>query len=428
MTGARIFVAVLFLILGASFFASTGAPDPRVPGPRLVRAWSSPTAISSSSFRCSASWRWPPSICRRSSSRDLYWHHLPYGKLRFALGAIVVAAAALDLRQVSRHRAARPIWEVSPAALAGRPRRAARLLRSRRVPAGPILHGVGGRCAGRAKPARPVQLRAQLSCRSDARSRPTRWTRSATASPPSAKLKGAACCDAQRQFRNEITPAAGRSRHAVPVGAATIRIFLPLKVFFILIVVAIGRAAGHVARSARPALPRARSAPSSAASSSAPSPCCSGPSWTMATSRPPTCCSAASMAPQLRYSLVIVPWALLLLFYFLRRLGKQGELIGQIAGVVSAAVAVLRYEQLNDWAVRLLGIGTEHVDRRRAGRPGRARASSRSSGVPGAAGPMRARRRPQAERVADADGSPSIVRAGQGNALLACHSRFEVGQ
>ena len=38
--------------------------------------------------------------------------------------------------------------------------------------------------------------------------------------------------------------------------------------------------------------------------------------------------------PQLRCSLVIAPWALLLLFYFLRRLGKQGEMIGQIAGVV----------------------------------------------------------------------------------------------
>ena len=63
--------------------------------------------------------------------------------------------------------------------------------------------------------------------------------------------------------------------------------------------------------------------------------------------------------PQLRLSLVIAPWALLLLFYFLRRLGKQGEMIGQISGVVVAAVAVLRYEQLNDWAVRLLGIGAE---------------------------------------------------------------------
>jgi hypothetical protein len=62
---------------------------------------------------------------------------------------------------------------------------------------------------------------------------------------------------------------------------------------------------------------------------------------------------------QLRLSLVIAPWVLLLLFYFLRRLGKQGEMIGQISGVVVAAVAVLRYEQLNDWVGRLFGIGAD---------------------------------------------------------------------
>jgi hypothetical protein len=65
--------------------------------------------------------------------------------------------------------------------------------------------------------------------------------------------------------------------------------------------------------------------------------------------------------PQLRLSLVLVPWALLLLFYFLRRLGRQGELIGQVSGVVVAGVAVLRYEQLNDWVVRLFGIGADGV-------------------------------------------------------------------
>jgi hypothetical protein len=60
---------------------------------------------------------------------------------------------------------------------------------------------------------------------------------------------------------------------------------------------------------------------------------------------------------QFRLSLVIAPWALLLIFYFLRRLGKQGETIGRIAGVVTAGVAVLHSEELNDWAVHLLGIG-----------------------------------------------------------------------
>jgi len=61
--------------------------------------------------------------------------------------------------------------------------------------------------------------------------------------------------------------------------------------------------------------------------------------------------------PQLRLSLVIAPWALVLLFYFLTRLGKKGEIVGQVSGVVVAAVAILRYEELNDWTVRLLGIG-----------------------------------------------------------------------
>ena len=65
----------------------------------------------------------------------------------------------------------------------------------------------------------------------------------------------------------------------------------------------------------------------------------------------------ANAGSQFRLSLVIAPWALLLIFYFLRRLGKQGETIGRVAGVVTAGIAVLRYEELNDWAVRLFGIG-----------------------------------------------------------------------
>ena len=77
---------------------------------------------------------------------------------------------------------------------------------------------------------------------------------------------------------------------------------------------------------------------------------------------------------------MIAPWALLLLFYFLRRLGKQGEMIGQISGVVVAAVAVLRYEQLNDWAGRLFGIGAEPYILVGADRSVRRRRSSRCCG------------------------------------------------
>ena len=84
--------------------------------------------------------------------------------------------------------------------------------------------------------------------------------------------------------------------------------------------------------------------------------------------------------PQLRLSLVIAPWALLLLFYFLRRLGKQGEMVGQISGVVLAAVAVLRYEQLNDWVRAPVRDRRRPVDPGRADRAGRSAAWSRFSG------------------------------------------------
>jgi len=60
-----------------------------------------------------------------------------------------------------------------------------------------------------------------------------------------------------------------------------------------------------------------------------------------------------------RWSLVIVPWAILLPFFFLRRLDKNRELVAQGASVVASAVAILRYPQINDWAVRILGAGAE---------------------------------------------------------------------
>ena len=87
MTGARIFVAVVFLLLGASFVASTGAAAAASSSSSTgSRCWS-PTATCSSSFRCSAFWRWPPSICRPSSSRTSIGTTSAYGKLRFLFGA-----------------------------------------------------------------------------------------------------------------------------------------------------------------------------------------------------------------------------------------------------------------------------------------------------------------------------------------------------
>jgi hypothetical protein len=50
-----------------------------------------------------------------------------------------------------------------------------------------------------------------------------------------------------------------------------------------------------------------------------------------------------------------------LLFYFLRRLRKNLEIDGQLAGVAASAIAILRYEEINDWSVRLFGAGADNA-------------------------------------------------------------------
>jgi hypothetical protein len=50
-----------------------------------------------------------------------------------------------------------------------------------------------------------------------------------------------------------------------------------------------------------------------------------------------------------------------LLFYFLRRLRKNLEIVGQLAGVAASAIAILRYEEINDWSVRLFGAGADNA-------------------------------------------------------------------
>src|SRR5262245_7406285 len=112
MTGARIFVAIVFLVLGASFFASTGL---------LIREfrdvdWVSMVLAHSHLFfffpvfgsLALAAFFLPAVVLA-----DLYWQHVPNGKLRFAIGTVVVVALSI---LVARLLDAEPrsLWEVSP--------------------------------------------------------------------------------------------------------------------------------------------------------------------------------------------------------------------------------------------------------------------------------------------------------------------------
>src|SRR6185295_10571939 len=93
MTAERIFVGVVFVLLGASFLASSGILI------QEFRALDWQTLVITHAYLfyffpvlgilalCAF---YIPSVI----FTHLYWNHLPYGKLRYFVGTLVVAAAA----------------------------------------------------------------------------------------------------------------------------------------------------------------------------------------------------------------------------------------------------------------------------------------------------------------------------------------------
>ena len=286
---------------------------------------------------------------------DLYWRHLPYGKLRFLIGLVAMAGLAyivstscsISRRALSgryrrtRSPPTRASHEAAVAAPVGGPPTLAVLANLRKE---------GQNRLGLSKFARTCEVDPMLEV-------PEEMDKERHCFPATAKLKGNACCEVQRRFRAEISNLQADPRQRSLSGTYD-QIFLPLKTFFMVIVVAIGgllafqrdqidRHYGELVHTLERGVIIGGLAMLF---------------WPIMDygyqQTANVLFGRLEAGTQLRFSLVIVPWALLLLFYFLRRLGKQGEMIGQIAGVVTAAVAVLRFEDLNDWAVRLLGIGT----------------------------------------------------------------------
>lgn len=346
MVGARIFVALCFVVLGVSFVASTALliyEFERIDWLTMVVAHSHlffffPVLGILALFAF-----YLPSVV----FTHLYWTHLPYGKIRFLIGLVAVAVGSFGFAQYL-DKPPRAIWEVSPAALV----------------------------ADRGAPGRVPILDALKDLRKEAQSRvgisnfarncaldplmevPDEFLKERYCFPAKARLKGAECCQAQKRFEQSVTrlqsDPAQRSLSAVYD-----QIFLPLKVFFVLVVVAIGALLAlwrdRIDRHYRELMPRLERGVMIGALAML-----FWPAMDYAYQQTSNALFGRfNSGLQLRLSLVIAPWALLLLFYFLRRFGKQGEMVGQISGVVLAAVAVLRYEQLNDWGVRLLGIGAD---------------------------------------------------------------------
>ena len=350
MAGARIFVAVAFVVMGASFLASTGLLIYEF---REVD-WLTMVVVHSHLFLfypvfgllALVAFYVPSTVLTH-----LYWNHVPYGRIRFVFGFLVVAAAAYGLAW-SLDAEPRAIYEVSPQALTADKGDAAKGRVS-------ILQALGD-LRGTAQSRFGLSSFGR-SCVSDPLLEvPEEMLKERYCFPAGKKLDGVSCCSVQAAFAKAVSRLENDPATRSKSGMYGELVFLPLKTFFILVVVAIAVLLAfwrdRIDEDYRDVVPKLERGV-----------IIGGFAMLFWLAMDYGYQQTANVlfgrqvaGPQLRLSLVLVPWALLLLFYFLRRLGKQGELVGQISGVVFAGVAVLRYEQLNDWVVRLFGIGADH--------------------------------------------------------------------
>jgi hypothetical protein len=359
MRGASIFVALAFLLLGAAFLASTGV---------LIyefrdAEWRALLIAHSHLFfffpvfgllALAAFYR--PAVV----FTDLHWTHLRHGKLRYGVGLLAVAGLTLGVTQWLDAKP-RGLYEVSASALLadrGEPGGCAgQRATCRRAPMLDTLVSVteaAQRRVGLSKFARNCQPDALLEV-------PEEMQKDRYCFPAKGKLAGPQCCEAQTRFADTVARLQADPRQRSLSGVLDQILFLPLKIFFVLIVVAIaiclaiwrdlmdthyrelvpavekGVIIGAFAMLFWPLMDYGYQQTSNALYGR----------W--------------GAGPQFRLSLVIVPWALLLLFYFLRRLRKNLEIVGQLAGVLASAIAVLRYEEINDWSVRLFGAGADNA-------------------------------------------------------------------
>jgi hypothetical protein len=356
MTPARVIVAAAYVCLALSFLASTGLLIREFQGTdwqALILAHSHLFLFFPAFGILALSAFYLPSVV----FADLYWRHLRYGKVRFLIGLIVLAAVSWAVAKWL-DKPPRSLWEVSPQTLAADPgdppgcggASGTTCLRAPMLTALARLRTEGQARVGLSKFARSCKIDRMLEL-------PDEMTKARYCFSADALLNAEACCHAQKRFAETV--AAGATDPAQrSLSAVYDRVFMPLKIFFILLVIAIGLLLSawrnqieQLYREHIPAVERGVIIGAFAM--------LLWPGMDYGYQQTANVLFGREGALQLRLSLVIAPWALLLLFYFLRRLGKQGETIGQIAGVVTAAVAVLRYEDLNDWAVHLLGAGAQ---------------------------------------------------------------------
>lgn len=356
--GAKLFVTIVFCILAAGFIGSTWLliAEFRNHDPLTLILAHSHLFLFFPTFGILALCAFfLPSVV----FTHLYWYKLPWGKARFLFGFVVAIGMTVWVTSsmLGPDASPRAIWEVAPSALdtdRGEPancvaNRAQSCSRGAILPVLQTLRSNAQRTPSLSKFGRPCAYDRLLEV-------PEEHGKQRWCFPAHRMADTQTCCKAQEAFSQAVA-----ERYAAPKTRSTLSqldtVLQPLKIFFIVVLLVIGIMLvvwqqhvihyypdltgrlernifiGGIALLLWPIMDYAYLDVSNALF------------------------GRATNDLQPRLSLVVAPWSMLLLFYYLKRFARRVEVIGQIVGVAGGLLAVIVRDDLKDWAVKFVGIG-----------------------------------------------------------------------
>lgn len=375
MFGARLFIIVVYGLIGLSFIATTGVmvyefwdlgPELRHTGWLGLATFYSHLFVFFPLFGIVALFAfYTPSVV----FLDMYWRYVPMGRLRFVVGFFVVAGLAGYIALQFQSGSQRSLWEVSPA----------QLMADRGDPQS--CSGMAGAC-NRLPVLLALQNLREVSqkrtgfgdlvrdCSPDPlvevvetteRRRFCFASTGITQSPIHSTDRE--CCRAQRQFVKDV----GAMADAAPsLTSVAHRWLLPLKVFFLLTLVVISIMLAARRKQLETYYPEYLGAIEKGVLIGALAmlffPVMNHAFLQSAAMLYGNDSGSAYRGPAPYLSFGFGAWALLIVFFFYRRRDREVELLGRFGGVIASAFAIMNYNALISYFVRFAGSGAGLVE------------------------------------------------------------------
>lgn len=352
------FVAVVFVVLALSFIASTASIIWEFRDSELIAILSANSYLfvffPTLGIVALAAFYIPAVIFT-----DIYVNHARIGPLRLCVGTVVAVGLAISFADSLNQTKLRAVWEASPAALEENARRQPTCLDGDRLCVKAVLPVIADL---RTKSLDRIRISPFIrDCSPDALMEPeperalVRYC-----FPAGAKLDADQCCKVMRAFA-EQTLVLWASPNTRSNAADFDRLLLPFKAFFIIVIVLIGILLIAWKKTLKLHYQRYLTAMERGLQIGAVA-MLFWPIMDYAYQQTSDVLYGPLSRFPLRLSLVVIPWALLLTFYFADKVRIELARLVQIVGSALSGVAILRYQDISDWSSKLVGLGASEVN------------------------------------------------------------------